>query len=389
MTSRLILFGFVGVLLTGLILFASLAPTTSLTDSKVGPTLIIEEPVETPEGMFRVAGGTFLMGTPDLPRPGEPNPDRIKLDETPAHEVELDGYWIDETEVTNKQFAEFVEMTGFVTFAEKVPTREELARSGLDMSQVPDEELYAGSMCFNPEFDRENLVVGPQNWEYQVWKIQRGADWRHPTGPDSSIEDRMDHPVVHVNWEDAVAFCQWAGKRLPTEAEWEYAARGGPLHDGRKYPWGNERDPDGKYLANYWQGVFPTERLNLDGFESTSPVRSFPPNLLGLYDMSGNVWEWCQDYYHDDYYAVSPRRNPQGPNHSRDIHEPDVIKRVQRGGSFMCNTNSCTGYRCAARMRGEFTSGSFHNGFRCALDPSMIEEHQEAQSRIQKWRESR
>ncbi len=389
MTSRLLLFAGVGVLLCGLILFASLAPTQSSSPATVGPPLFVDEPADTPAGMVWVAGGTFVMGTQDVPRPGKPNPDRIKLDETPAHEVELDGFWIDETEVTNKQFAEFVEMTSFVTFAEKVPTREELSRSGLDMSQVPDEELFAGSMCFNPEFDRENLVVGPQNWEYQVWMIQKGANWRHPSGPGSSIEDRMNHPVVHVNWEDAVAFCEWAGKRLPTEAEWEYAARGGPQQDGRKYPWGDERDPDGQYVANYWQGVFPTERLNLDGFESSAPVRSFPPNLLGLYDMSGNVWEWCQDFYRDDYYATSPRRNPQGPRNSRDIHEPGVIKRVQRGGSFMCNVNSCTGYRCAARMRGEFTSGSFHNGFRCAVDPTMIDDYLAAQERIREWRQSR
>lgn len=384
MSLRPLLLLIVGLLLCGLVLFAAIAPTPQSADAPIGPPLIADEPAETPEGMIWVPGGTYLMGTDALP-PGSENPDRIKLDEVPAHEVEVDGFWIDETEVTNRQFATFVDMTGFVTFAEKVPTREELARSGLDMSNVPDEALFAGSMCFNPEFDRENLVVGPQNWEYQVWMVRRGANWRHPTGPESSIDERMDHPVVHVNWEDAVAFCKWAGKRLPTEAEWEYAARGGPHQERQKYPWGNERDPNGEYVTNYWQGVFPTERLTLDGFETTSPVKSFPPNRLGLYDMSGNVWEWCADYYAADYYAESPRRNPQGPSESYDPHEPDVIKRVQRGGSFMCNVNSCTGYRCAARMRGEFTSSSFHNGFRCVVDSSMIDEYHDAQQKIHEW----
>ncbi len=378
----------VGLLLCGLLLFAAIAPTPRSTAATIGPPLVVEEPAATPGGMAWVPGGSYVMGTKFVPPPGSPNPDRIKPDEIPAHEVEVDGFWIDETEVTNRQFAQFVAMTGSVTSAEKTPTREDLSRSGLDMSDLPDEALFAGSMCFNPEFDRENLEIGPQNWEYQVWMIQRGADWRHPAGPESTIEDRMDHPVVHVNWEDAVAYCQWAGKRLPTEAEWEYAARGGPHHDDRKFPWGNERDPHGEYVANYWQGVFPTERLNLDGFETTAPVRSFPPNLLGLYDMSGNVWEWCSDYYRDDYYANSPKRNPFGPSTSLDPHKPGVIKRVQRGGSFMCNTNSCTGYRCAARMRGEFTSSTFHNGFRCVVDTSMVDQYDSAQKRIREWESS-
>ena len=388
MSTRPLILSVIGLLLCGLVLFAAIGPTPKPTEAPMGPPLIVDEPAETPDGMVWVPGGTFLMGTEVLPPPGSSNPDRIKPDETPAHEVEVDGFWIDETEVTNAQFAKFVEMTGYVTFAEKVPTREELARSGLDMSNVPDEALFAGSMCFNPEFDRDNLVVGPQNWEYQVWMVQRGANWRRPLGPQSSIEDRMDHPVVHVNWEDAVAFCNWAGKRLPTEAEWEYAARGGPNHERLKYPWGNERDPNGEYYANYWQGVFPTERLNLDSFETSSPVRSFPPNALGLYDMSGNVWEWCSDYYAADYYTTSPRRNPRGPASSFDPNEPGVIKRVQRGGSFMCNVNSCTGYRCAARMRGEFTSSSFHNGFRCVVDTSMVDQYLAAQQKIHEWEQS-
>lgn len=403
MTSRVVLVAAAGLGACGIIVFASLAPTVPPPGAAVPPTpaagprivptttsdrpLIEEEPAQTPPGMVWVPGGAFLMGSEPL-EPGAPNPDRIKPDEVPAHRVELDGFWIDETEVTNRQFAEFVAMTGYVTFAERVPTREDFAASGADVSRIADEDLVPGSMCFNCEFNRNDLITGVPNWEYQLWQVVEGADWRHPDGPDSSITDRMDHPVVHVNWDDAVAYCNWAGKRLPTEAEWEYAARGGPYNEGSRYPWGNERDPGGKYQCNYWQGVFPTERLNLDGFETTAPVKSFPPNKLGLYDMAGNVWEWCHDLYHRDYYSFSPVRNPQGPSESFDPQEPGIVKHSQRGGSFLCNVNSCTGYRCAARMRGEVTSGAFHNGFRCALGASMSDEFRIAQDRIRRWRES-
>jgi len=373
-----------------LIVAVSMGPVGSGTDSS--NRLLKEEPAATPDEMVWIPGGEFWMGHNDIPEMNAPNPDRIKPDEGPAHEVSLDGFWMDEHEVTNRQFAEFVAMTGYVTYAETTPTREDFARSGADPAAIPVEALYAGSMCFKNNFDKSNLPVefdedghpiGQANWEYNVWEVVADANWQHPDGPSSSIEDRMDHPVVHVNWEDAVAYCEWAGKRLPTEAEFEYAALGG---EDRKFPWGDEREPDGKYMCNYWQGTFPIDRQNLDGFLTSAPVKSFPPNAYGLYDISGNVWEWCHDYYHINYYSESPKRNPKGPSESFDPQEPGIIKRVQRGGSFMCNTNSCTGYRTRARMRGEFTSGSFHNGFRCVVDANMIDVYKAAQVKINEFR---
>lgn len=288
-------------------------------------------------------------------------------DEAPAHDVLLDGFWLDETEVTNRQFAEFVDATGYETIAERTPQREDFVGQVENIAEIPAENLVAGSLCFNRDFDRAMLRRDGPLWPYQVWMYVRGASWRHPEGPDSSIEDRMDHPVVHVAWDDAAAYCEWAKKRLPTEAEWEYAARGGL--PGAKYPWGNELTPGGKWRANIWQGEFPNENSGADGFLTTAPVQQFAPNSFGLYAMSGNVWEWCADNYRPDYYSVSPGRNPQGPTDSFDPNEPGLEKRVQRGGSFLCNENYCLGYRVSARMKGERSSSSYHIGFRCAKSP--------------------
>lgn len=177
----------------------------------------------------------------------------------------------------------------------------------------------------------------------------------------------MDHPVVHVSWIDAQAYCRWAGKQLPTEAQWEYAARAGSTGD---YPWGSELVPDGRWLTNIWQGEFPIRDTGDDGFTRTAPVGSFPANAFGLTDMSGNVWEWCSDYYQPEYYTDSPAKNPPGPSSSHDPQEPGIIKRVQRGGSFMCSDQYCVGYRTSARMKGEEDSGAFHTGFRCVINPT-------------------
>lgn len=316
--------------------------------------------------MTWIPGGKFVMGE-----------ENEKPDEFPPHEVEIDGFWMDITEVTNAQFREFVEATNYVTLPEREPELRSIQPgSGLENVEILPEFRKPGSICSLPLTSREE--IDPARGAYSWWQYVPGADWKHPEGPDSSIEDRMDHPVVHVSWPDAVAYCEWAGKQLPTEAQWEYAARSGLK--GKTYPWGNDRNPDGNWLHNIWQGEFPVEDTGDDGFIRTAPVKSFAPNAYGLYDMSGNVWEWCADYYQPEYYSVSPQKNPPGPDSSFDPQEPGINKRVQRGGSFMCSDQYCTGYRVTARMKGEEDTGAFHTGFRCVLPASMVANKHSSQS---------
>jgi len=291
-------------------------------------------------GMIWIPSGKFWMGSDDG-----------QQDEHPVHEVTVDGFWMDQTEVTNEQFDHFVRATSYVTIAERKP-------SAKDYPDVPPDKLVAGSVVFSPPPN----VTSFDN-AYIWWSYVAGANWRHPEGPDSELKGREKHPVVHICWDDAQAYAKWAGKRLPTEAEWEYAARGGLQRE--PYCWGKEQVPDGKWKANIWQGRFPNENTLSDGFRTTAPVGSFPPNGFGLHDMSGNIWEWCQDWYLPDYYASSPAKNPPGPRKSFDPNEPGVAKRVQRGGSFLCSDLYCVGYRPAARMKASPDTGLSHSGFRC------------------------
>lgn len=341
------------------------------TENHAAEPVLTEEPnVNRPTGMVWVPGGKFKMGS----EAGE-------ADEVPVHHVELDGFWMDSTEVTVAEFKRFVDATGYITVAERKPKREDFADqlTPEQMANIPEEALVPGSICFNPDFDRETFPEGrrPSPAEiYLVWMYKRGANWRQPDGPDSGIEDRMSHPVTHVSWSDSVAYCKWAGKQLPSEAQWEYAARGG--RNQETYPWGDEREPGGRWMTNIWQGEWPFKNLNQDGHEKTSPVASYEANGYGLYDMSGNVWEWCHDWYRPDYYVNSVLRNPAGPIDSFDPVEPNIPKRIQRGGSFMCNANYCTGYRVAARMKGDVMSGSWHCGFRPVLSAARYEKFRQA-----------
>ena len=309
-----------------------------------------------PPGMVWIPGGEFSMGCSDprtIPYGGrDPMPDA-----RPIHRVKVDGFWMDATEVTNARFAEFVAATGYVTVAERVPRAE-------DFPGAPPENLVAGSIVFTPP---DGPV--PLDTHYRWWQYVAAADWRHPLGPESSIDGHEQDPVVHIAYEDAVAYAAWAGKRLPTEAEWECAARGGRA--GEPYPWGDEFRPQERWMANTWQGRFPVENTAADGFPGIAPVGSYPANGYGLHDMSGNVWEWCSDWYRPNTYATAAglQINPQGPSESFDPQEPGQAKRVLRGGSFLCTEQYCSRYIVGTRGKGEVSSGSNHLGFRCVRTP--------------------
>lgn len=320
----------------------------SLDDRPSGPV---------PEGMVWIPGGTFTMGTDD------DHP--LFSDARPAHQVAVKGFWMDQTEVTNEQFAKFVAETGYVTMAEKAPTLEQImANLPPEAPPPPQEKLVPGSLVFTPPPGPVSLTHHSEWWAWVP-----GACWRHPEGPDSDIKDRMNHPVVHVCWKDADAYAKWAGKRLPTEAEWERAARGGL--DRKKYVWGDEEpDEGGKWRCNIWQGEFPWKNTRADGHFRTAPVKTFPPNAYGLYEMSGNVWEWCADWYHPAYYGKSPKANPTGPESSFDPNEPNPLmpKRVMRGGSFLCSDGFCSRYKPQGRGKGDVDTSESHVGFRCVRD---------------------
>lgn len=304
-----------------------------------------------PENMVWIEGGTFLMGS-----------DHHYPEEAPVHTVKVDGFWIDQYAVTNAQFREFVEDTGYITYAERP----------LDPAMYPGatpETLVAGSLVFTNPRQRVDLRY-ISNW----WAYRPGACWKNPYGPKSSIKGKDNFPVVHVAWEDVEAYAKWAGKELPTEAEWEYAARGGL--EGKEFAWGEEVTPKGKMMANYWQGEFPWQNLKLDGYEEACPVGAFPPNGYGLYNMTGNVWEWTDDWYRSKHPENAEKaccipQNPRGGTEamSYDPRQPDIRipRKVLKGGSHLCAINYCYRYRPAARIPQMIDSSACHLGFRCVV----------------------
>ncbi|HLW88967.1 MAG TPA: formylglycine-generating enzyme family protein [Terriglobales bacterium] len=317
-------------------------------------------PSQSPQGMVWISGGEFSMGAMDPPAVDQVGM-HAAVDARPVHRVYVDAFWMDETDVTNEEFAEFVKATGYVTVAEHKPTAEEYPGA-------PPENLVAGSVVFSPPDHAVSLTD-----HFQWWSYVKGADWRHPEGPDSSLKGREKYPVVQVAYTDALAYATWAGKRLPTEAEWEFAARGGLA--GKRYPWGDDFRPNGKWMANTHQGHFPNKDTGEDGFVGISPVAKFPPNAYGLYDMAGNVWQWTSDWYRPDYYQQlattgGVARNPQGPNAPYDPAEPNEKKKVHRGGSFLCTDQYCSRYVVGTRGKGEVSTGTNHLGFRCVKPPT-------------------
>lgn len=302
-----------------------------------------------PPGMVRLAGGEFWMGLDDPAFP----------DAAPVHAVVVRGFWMDATEVTNAEFAAFVQATGYVTIAERTP-------SAADFPGVPASALVAGSAVFTPP-----PAAVPLDNAGRWWRYVPQAHWQQPLGPGSTLDGLADHPVVHIAYDDALAYAAWVKKRLPTEAEWEFAARGGL--DRAEYVWGTDAIPAGHHAANTFQGRFPHENNTADGYATTAPVRAFPPNGYGLYGMAGNAWEWVADWYRPDYYRALAARggtttDPRGPESSFDPDEPDLPKRVQKGGSFLCTDEYCGRFRPGTRGKGEPSSSANHIGFRLVKD---------------------
>jgi len=315
-------------------------------------------PATPPDGMVWIPGGEFSMGAQDALEK-----DTVGMqathDSRPIHQVYVDGFWMDKTDVTNEQFAEFVRATGYVTVAERKPRPE-------DFPDAPPENLVAGAVVFSPPHHDV-----PLDNQYQWWSYVRGANWRHPAGPKSDVRRREKFPVVDVAYQDAEAYAKWAGKRLPTEAEWEFAARGGL--SGKRFVWGDEFRPHDKWMANTFQGHFPQQDTGADGHIGVTAVAEYPANGYGLFDMAGNVWQWVSDWYRPDYYQQlasmgAVARNPKGPTSPYDPSEPAERKRVMRGGSFLCTDQYCSRYMVGTRGKGEVSTGTNHLGFRCVKD---------------------
>lgn len=307
------------------------------------------------DSMVWIPGGEFIMGAMNQSNTN---------DALPAQNISVKGFWMDVTEVTNQQFEAFVKATNYITVAERRIDWEELKK--LEPAGTPkpsEEDLAPGSIVFVAPKNAVNLSDYSQ-W----WKWIKGANWKHPEGPESTIEGRENHPVVHIAYEDALAYAKWAKKRLPTEAEWEFAARGGLEHS--EFAWGEELTPNGVYLANFFQGNFPFNNTKNDGFVATSPVKSFPANAFGLYDMIGNVWELCADFYEVVPFTTpschgTPKNNPKGPLKTNDPNDPYAVKHVIKGGSFLCSLTYCSNFKPSGRQGSSYDSGMYHTGFRC------------------------
>jgi len=310
-----------------------------------------------PPGMAWIPGGEFSMGANEPPDQDEVGM-KATLDARPIHRVYVDGFYMDKTDVTNAEFAAFARATGYVTVAERKPQAE-------DFPGAPPENLVAGAVAFSPP---DHPV--PLNNHLQWWSYVPGANWRHPSGPNSSLVGKENYPVVNVAYEDAAAYARWAGKRLPTEVKWEFAARGGKA--GEPFVWASRFRPQWKWMANIHEGHFPDTNTGDDGYKGTSPVAHYPANPYGLYDMAGNIWQWTSDWYRPDYYqklasSGGVARNRQGPERAFDPAEPTEPKKVQRGGSFLYTDQYCSRYIVGTRGKGEVSTGTNHLCFRCVM----------------------
>ncbi|WP_422349984.1 formylglycine-generating enzyme family protein [Flagellimonas sp.] len=318
----------------------------------------IPEGIEVPKGMVWIPGGNFYQGA-------VANDPMAMGHEKPSHPVAVDGFFIDVSEVTNAQYAKFTKETGYITLAERTIDWEEMKKQLPAGTPKPhDSILQPGSLVF-----REGMVTNLQDYS-QWWKWTIGANWKQPNGPGSSIKGKDNEPVVHIAYEDAIAYCEWAGRRLPTEAEWEYAARGGNTN-GIHY-WGDEVESLAKN-ANTWTGEFPRTNDQSDGYVRRAPVMSYPPNGYGLHDMAGNVWEWTSDWYNSNYYKEQAatgktQHNPQGASRAFNSINPYAVEKVIKGGSFLCSASYCASYRISSRMATSLDSGLEHLGFRTVLD---------------------
>ena len=330
------------------------------------PVLIIEQPkdVKTPKGMVWIPGGELIQGA-------VPQDNLAMAHEKPAHKVAVDGFFMDITEVTNDEFKKFIDAAGYKTLAERKIDWEEMKKQLPEGTAKPhDSIMQPGSLTFKKTQSTVSNLYDFSQW----WRWTIGANWKQPNGPGSSIKGKGSHPVVHISYEDALAYCQWAGRRLPTEAEWEKAARGN--QGASTYFWG-ENSSVLSQMANTWEGEFPVMNTQTDGFENRAPVKSYPPNEFGLHDMAGNVWEWTSDWYNTNYYnEVSADKvliyNPSGAKRPYNVRDPYAKEKIMKGGSFLCNASYCASYRISSRMATSMDSSSEHLGLRTVATVKMV-----------------